>query len=78
MVISIKPWTNKLGATVTHGRLLLEVWLNGGVTRCVRDNSLCGFHGTHYTNVTPGTIDEMAKAAVESWKTNRSSWSECE
>lgn len=65
-------------ADVKSGRLRLTVWRHGGVTRVVPDSSLCGCVGTHYTRVPAGTWEEMAAAAVASWKTDRGSWSPCE
>ena len=69
---------SKATASVRVGRLLLEVWHHGGVTRLVADDSLCGVVGTHHTRVTRGTWVEMAAAAVEAWRTRRGEWSPCE
>lgn len=69
---------SKAVATVRVGRLHLEVWDHGGVTRCVPDGGLCGYRGTHHTTVPRGTWDEMARAAVEAWHGRRGDWKECE
>ena len=67
-----------MGVNVRAGRLFLEVWEHGGVTRCVPDNSLVGYCGTHWTQVLRGPFNAMAAAAVESWRANRAAWQECE
>lgn len=76
--MKVEIWPNKLGANVRQGRLMLEVWYHGGIRRCVSDNSLCGFTGTHYTRVAQGTLEEMAAAGVASWNQSQSTWSECQ
>lgn len=76
--MKIKIWQNGLGCVVTSGRLIIEVWEHGGVQRQVRDNSLCGVRGTHYTKVPKGTLEEMAAAALDAWKNRKNTWQECE
>ena len=70
-------WPNNLGADVQCGRLRLELWEHGGVRRLLPDNSVTGYYGTHWTDVPRGTFEDMAAAAVESWKHNRKAWKEC-
>lgn len=65
-------------ATVRAGRLHLEVWHHGGVTRCVPDGSPCGYRGTHWATVPAGAWGEMAEAAVASWAGRRGEWKPCE
>lgn len=76
--MKITPWPSRMGANVKCGRLRLEVWEHGGVTRVVPDDSICGFRGTHYNRVPEAGLLVMAAAAVESWRNDRNSWKECE
>lgn len=76
--MTITKWGGKCGVTVKSGRLHLEVWDHGGVTRCVHDESLCGYRGTHHTKVEKGKFEEMAQRAVDKWKNNRTAWEPCE
>lgn len=76
--MTIQNWPNGLGAMVNTGRLHIEIWEHGGVRRCVSDESLTGYTGTHYAKVARDTIENMAKAAVELWKSNPNAWTECE
>lgn len=76
--MKIKVWESKMGCDVRQGRLFLEVWCHGGVSRLVKDNtSPTGYFKTHWVDVSRGTWEEMAAAAVESWRTNRQAWQEC-
>jgi hypothetical protein len=71
-------WPNGLGATITSGRLMIEVWYHGGATRCERDKTPCGFSGTHFARVASGTLEQMGAAAVDLWRTQPAAWTACE
>lgn len=76
--MTIKTWPNGLGATLTSGRAMFEVWRDGRVDRVVKDDSLCGFHGTHYIRFNGNSIDALADQAIRSWKDDRASWTPCD
>lgn len=76
--MKIRMWPNKMGCRVTTGSLAIEVWIHGGLTRIVNDNSLCGFHGTHWAKIEPARLEEMAAKAISLWKNNPREWQECE
>lgn len=74
----IVEWPNKMGCDVFAGKTLhFEVWKHGGVTRCVADDSLVGYYGTHFTRVPLGTWEEMGRAAVQSWRSDKDLWEPC-
>lgn len=76
--MTITIWPNGLGAMVSNGKLLIEVWEHGGVRRCERDNTICGFTGTHYAKVAKDTLENMCRAAVALWRDTPKEWKECE
>lgn len=75
--LKIEVWPNGLGCDVRRGRLWIEIWEHGGVSRVVADNTICGGSRTHWSQVERGTFEQMAEAAVESWKTTPGAWQEC-
>jgi hypothetical protein len=76
--MKITLWPNNLGADVNSGRLTLEVWAHGGVRRTVKGDGPTGAIGTHYIRVATGSFEEMAAAAIEAWRNDRSLWASCE
>jgi hypothetical protein len=76
--MKVKMWENGLGANVVSGRLFIEVWAHGGVTRCERDRSVCGYSGTHFARVAVDAIANMAEAAVNLWRNDPKAWTPCE
>ena len=71
--LRIKIWENKLGCTVTYGKLVLECWAHGGTTRLVGDQR------SHHTTLhVEGGWGERAYAAIRSWEQEQHLWRECE
>ncbi len=76
--MTIDVWDSGLGASVRHGRLFMEVWQHGGVSRLVGDDSLTTYYRTHHAKVPRGSWEEMAAAAVKAWNEDRARWQPCE
>jgi len=76
--MKIAIWPNGLGAMVSSGKLVIEVWHHGGARRCERDDSICGFSGTHFATVAKDTLENMGRAAIDLWNNDRNAWQPCE
>lgn len=70
-----KVWPNGLGIDVRCGRGELSVCENGG-TRHFEDAD--DRAGTHFTLIPRGPLMDMARAALDSWKSNRAAWTPIE
>lgn len=82
--IKTEPWPNRLGVNVIVNRIRFEIWNDGRFVRVVKDNSLCGYRGTHYLDCRdshdplPERDEDKAALAYERWMQFRPLWKECE
>jgi len=82
--IKTETWPNRLGINVIVNRIGFEIWNDGRFVRVEKDDSLCGFRGTHYldmrgrVNLDVATDRAKAVMAYTFWTTARNQWKECE
>jgi len=82
--VKTTAWGNRLGVNAIVNRIGFEIWNDGRFIHVVREDSLCGFRGTHYldmrgrVNLNVATDRAKAVMAYTFWTTARNQWKECE
>jgi len=82
--VKTETWPNRLGINAIVNRIGFEIWNDGRFVRVEKDDSLCGFRGTHYLDmrgrVNLENLSDRAKAVMAHtfWTTARNQWKECE
>lgn len=81
-VQKVVEWPNRLGFNCTVNNTRFEVWNDGRFVRIQSDDSLCGFHGTHYVDLREWRVIEgnnrRAELAYLMWRDARHMWTPCE
>lgn len=75
--MTIQLWRSRKGAEIQEGPLRFTLLEGGDVQRWAVDFSIVGLVRTHQTKIQPGTFEQMAREAVESWRNRRHEWKEC-